>query len=400
MRPSSRVTSRGDEPPVDRLEAGRWLRQARAGGAEREERIEWAFSAMPESPGARRLKIELLLRYGDTESAKAIIGQGLLRRPTDPGLSLLRARCLFAEGKIESAHRELRLVLVKRPQHRGALELGGKIALRLDDAERAAYLFRCADARQPQDRIKALRITSLLRLGRPDLAHGVLERMEVPPPLLRARILWAQGRLLEATETLLAASRDGADPTPVAVTCALIDLLEETGDAERLGEVLERIGTDQPAVLARAGTAWLGLGSFGRAVVRMTPLARVPGYRGAALTVILVAAAMINRSSLAARALRRLRRIDEPVDRRAVAAAWCHGLLGRNILDRQSTPKTGSDPHTGRLEDLVREAAAVFDEEIATAVSGPERSQLEAQRDRCRALIVQFSGPLLTHRAA
>ena len=106
---------------------------ARAAGPDEPEDVEWTFAAMPDSPSAQRLKIELLLRHGDTESADALIARGLLQRPTDAGLTLLRARSLFAQGKLDRARRELRLVLAKRPHHRGAIELAGHVALELGD---------------------------------------------------------------------------------------------------------------------------------------------------------------------------------------------------------------------------------------------------------------------------
>jgi tetratricopeptide (TPR) repeat protein len=391
---------------VDPVEAARLLRAARVAAPSGGEDVEWAFSAMPDRPCAQRLKIEQLLRHGDIEWADALIAQGLLQRPTDAGLTLLRARSLFAQGKLDRAQRELRLVLAKRPHHCGALELAGHVALELGDAHRAAYLFRCIDVRRPDDRIKGLRVTALLEVDRPDLARGILERIQTPSVLLWARVLRAEGRLLEATETLHEARRDEADPDYAPITCALIEVLEEAADAKRLHDVLTPLQITHPAALARAGRAWLGMGAFRTAAVRMARLARVPGYRATALIVLMVAAAMINRQTLAARALRRLRRIDEPVDRPSTAEAWCRGLLGRILLDQRSARQAGADPSTGRLEHLVREAARVFDEELASAdtLAAAERAVLERHRAVCRTVLGRFGDrdarPLTANPAA
>ena len=117
-------------PTVDRPSAVLLLRAARGAGAP-DDAIEWAFSAMPDRPAARRLRIEQLLAQKNYEAADALIAQGLRRRPTDPSLSLLRARSLFAQGKLDLADRELRLVLARRPHHAGALQDAGGVAMAL-----------------------------------------------------------------------------------------------------------------------------------------------------------------------------------------------------------------------------------------------------------------------------
>jgi tetratricopeptide (TPR) repeat protein len=353
--------------------------------------VEWAFSTMPDSLGARRLKIQMLLRQGNVEAADALVAQGLLQRPTNASLSYLRARSLFAQGKLEPAGRELRLVLAKRPRHRGALELAGRVACGLGDARRAVALLERAERRRPDDEIRSLLVEAWLDGGRPRMAQKVLRRMAAPTPLLRSRVLRAAGRLLEAREMLEQAAGDTTAADHANVMAGLIDLLEGTSDLQRLRRILEPVDTDRPAVLARAGMAWLAMGAFHTAAVRMWKLARIRGYRARALLVLTVAAAMVNRTRLANRALERLRRLAEPIAQKTVAEAWGRGLLGRLLLDQCSALKAGSDPHTGRLQQLLRDASDVFEEALAS--EGPlakrQRRHLQRHLAVCRQVSAQ-----------
>ena len=165
---------------VDRLEAARLLRAAHVGGPQQHEHVEWAFLTLPDSRQARHLQIESLIEQGDRNAALALIGQGLLHRPTDPSLAYLRARCLYHAGEWERADGVLRITLARRPEHIATLELAGRVALKRRDPHRAAACFRQIDLRRPTERIKRLRVISLLRCRRPDLAKYVLD--EIPKP--------------------------------------------------------------------------------------------------------------------------------------------------------------------------------------------------------------------------
>jgi tetratricopeptide (TPR) repeat protein len=372
------ATTRANRGSLDREAAARLLRDARSNDAD--DAVEWAYLTIPECLGARRLKIRMLLRQGNLEAADALIAQGLLQLPTNASLSYLRARSLFAQGKLEPAGRELRLVLAKRPRHRGALELAGRVARGLGDARRAVALLERAERRRPDDQIRSLLVEAWLDGGRPNMARKVLRRMAAPTALLRAGVFRAAGRLLEARELLEQAAADPTAADHTDVMTELIDLLEETSDLQRLRRVLEPVDTDRPAVLARAGMAWLTMGAFHTAAVHMAKLARVRGFRAQALLVLMVAAAMVNRSRLADRALERLRRIAEPIDQTTVAQAWGRGLLGRLLLDQCSARKAGADPHTGRLRQLLQDASGVFAEALASEESPSKRQRRHLQR--------------------
>jgi hypothetical protein len=217
--------------------------------------------------------------------------------------------------------------------------------------------------------------------------------MTAPSAVLQARVLRAEGRLLEARETLEKAAGSNATGNRAEITTGLISLLEETSDLQRLRRLLERVDIDQPAVLARAGMSWLAMGAFHTAAVRMSKLARVRGHRAQALVVLTVAAAMVNRTRLANLALARLRRTPEPIEPNVVADAWGRGLLGRVLLDQCSARKAGSDPHTGRLSQLLKDASGVFEEALAT--EGPmtkrQRRRLQQHLAVCGQVSAQFN---------
>jgi hypothetical protein len=100
---------------------------------------------------------------------------------------------------------------------------------------------------------------------------------------------------------------------------------------------------------------------------------------------------MIHRHRLANRALARLRRIAEPIEQAAVADAWGRGLRGRLLLDQCSARRAGSDPNTGRLQELLREAAQVFEE--ALDAGGPQATQQRSRLRRHLAVCRQASAP-------
>jgi predicted Zn-dependent protease len=109
--PASHAAARTDREGHDRKAAARLLAVARtARGDETDEAVEWAYSAVPDSLGATRLKIQMLLRQGNLEAVDTLVAQGLLQRPTNASLSYLRARSLFSQDRLAAAGQELRLV--------------------------------------------------------------------------------------------------------------------------------------------------------------------------------------------------------------------------------------------------------------------------------------------------
>ncbi len=367
--------------PVNRETAAKLLHAARSAtaGDDGQDAIEWAFSMLPDSAGARRLRTVQLIERGDFESADALIARGLRQRPTDPGLSLLRARSLFAQGRLEMAGRELRLVLTRRPDHTRALVLAGRVALGLGEPREAVRLLGRAERGRGDRQILDMMANAWLDAGEPRLARKVIKQMPATPALLRARVLRTEGRFLEAAETLERARQDPDQSDYEAVTLTLFDLLEDTANLQRLRRLLAPLTLERPALLVRAGAAWLAMGAFQTAAVRMATLSRLPEYRSRALVVLLVAGSMMNRTMLARRVLERLRRMDEPIDGDGLAEAWCRGLLGRVLLDQCSARQAGTDPHTGRLRKLLRDAAKVLNEDLAAGEGLPRSERLHLQ---------------------
>ncbi len=385
---SRRRCASPDRAIAARHAAARLLREARRAVADDvAEAVDWAFSQLPDSLGARRLKIQQLVDQGDLESASVLVAQGLLQRPTDASLTLWRARILYRQEQFEQCARELRLVLARRPHHFATLGLAGLAAHRLNAPVRAASFFARAEARRPGDvpTCQSL-VEAWIEAGRLDKAGRVLTRITSPPARLLAKYLRAQGRLLEAAEALETALGRGRGDEDEAVLCDLITILEESGNMARLRRVLERIDVRQPAALARAGLAWLWLGEFHTAAVRTARLVRVPGSRPMGLLVLLVASALLQRPTLVERALGRLRRSDDAIDPDVVADAWCRGLMGR-LLQAQCNPRqAGADPHAGQLGSLLRAADRVFEQQLATAtgLSTAHRRELKQCQAVCQ----------------
>lgn len=382
---------------LDRKDAAGLLRAARAvTTGDDGEAIDWAFLAMPDSIPARRLKIEHLLRQGDNDLAGTLIAQGLLQHPTNPSLTLLRARRLYAQGKVRQAEAELRMVLAARPHHCGTLELAGRVSAELGEASRAVEFLRQAAAeRAGNDRVTGLLVQSLLDGGYADRAAGAMRRMDRPPTRLKARVLRAMGRLLEAVELLETAPPAGDSPEgPDDAFCELVDTLEEAVDLRRLRVTLDGIDLTRPTALARAGRAWLLLGEFRTAVVQMARLARLPQHRRDALAVLVVAAAMLDRLSLAERAVCRLQLTEEGIDAGSMADVWRRGSMGRLLLDQRTAGRTGSDPSPSQLDWLLKASADALGGELAAA--GPTDREADVVRgrelERCRAACLEAMG--------
>ncbi len=204
------------------------------------------------------------------------------------------------------------------------------------------------------------------------------------------------GRLLEAREVLERAADGDDHPTErEAALCELIDTPEEAGDHPRLRSVLESIGTHQPAALARAGRAWLLLGDFRTAALRMVPLARSGEYRDRALEVVVVAASMMDRVRLAELALRRLQLTATGIDAEAMAEGWRRGLMGRLLVDQQSPRRAGGDPSSSRLGGLLQAALDTFDEaDDQAGPNGPGEPEPRANLEHHRAACLAAMGTL------
>ena len=374
---------------IDRVQAAALLIEARnAKGSVAIEAIDWAFFQLPDSPGARSLKIKQLINQVEFDEAIAVIAHGLLQRPTNASLTLLRAQVLHAQRKYEECEHEIRLLLLKRPKHFASLALAGRIALANDAPVLAASYFTRASSRRPSDReILKLLANALNEAGQVREARQVLERIHPRPLFLTGSVLRAEGRFLEAADTFEAAVCNSVGSQREAAICQHIEMLEEIGDMPRLKRILKPIDKSTPLALLRAGQAWLWQGAFKTALVRMASLSKVKGFMCPALTIGLVASSMLNRHRLSERILERLRTGDQPVDSQAMAQAWCYGLMGRLLLAQCDPKQAGADPRTGQLGLLLQNAVNGFDKQLGTiddSLTATQQAELEHHRTVCQ----------------
>jgi len=380
----------------DRARAAALLHEARnTEGSDASDAIDWAYSYVPDSPGARRLKIKQLINHDNLDEAVAVIAQGLLQHPTNASLTLLRAQVLYVQEKYTQCDRELRLLLRKRPKHYASLVLAGQIALANDAPLRAAsYFTRASSRRRCDTETLKLLVSAWNEAGQVKEARQVLERIKPRPLFLTAIVLKAEGRFLEAADNFEAAVCDSVGSKKEEAICQLIAVLEEIGDMPRLKRILEPIDKRTPTALLRAGQAWLWLGSFRTALVRMANLSRVPGYLCPALTIGLVASSMLNRHRLSERILQKLQTGNMSINNKTMAQAWCCGLMGRLLLAQCDPKQAGADPRTGQLGQLLENAVNIFDQqlcEIDDSLTSTKQAELEHHRTVCQQGLANLS---------
>ncbi len=362
-RPSHVETGSGGS--IGRLEAAHLLRASRSASPEQiDEAVDWAFAALPDRKHARLIAIRRMLHHGDTAMADAQISQGLLQKPTDPSLTLLHAQSLFMQGQPRRAEREIRLVLKQRPQHKATLLLAAEIADTLGQYPDAIDRLERALERDPDsDLIKSRLVQILLNAKCVNRAREVLRKMKSPMPVLEARVLREQGRIVEATDLLETARQTGPDgqatSTYCKTLCELIDLLEHSGSLPRLRELLREISEDpaaDDATKVRVGKAYLTVGEFRTAARRMAGFRRKERSQPDAMAVLVVAAAMLDRMKLAELALARLQRTPVGANPRIFTDLWRRAQTARLFLDQHSSQKAGADRNTSLLRPLMQSA--------------------------------------------
>lgn len=370
---------------LDRIKVARLLRTIRASLADGSEAIstdiDWAHSMLPESRAVRRLKIHSLLTQGDTEAADVLVALGLLKHPTDSGLSFLSGKSLFLQNRYEEADRTIRLVLPRRAQHTETITLAGRIALKLGNHDRAVDLFQRANRHRP-DRLDIIGwlIESLLASGGVEQAETLLRNVRTPPPLLKARILKAQDRRIEAIALLDATlSCETDDDLHDEQLTLLIELLENTGDRPRLERISSHIALESPKALIRLARSDLATGRFSSALDLLDSLPADRNCCASACEIRLVATAMLDRISEANLAYLDLERAGSTLDVRSLAECWNRGLQGRIILDQHCSASASTDPNPRLLTTLIRKALSTFKSAQADD-STPDDPRAEIQR--------------------
>jgi tetratricopeptide (TPR) repeat protein len=375
--PSARLDTRS----IDRLEAARLLRAVRSDeGPVADEALDWAFGIMPESAHPRRLLIERLLSQGDHRTADTMIAQGLLLRPDDPALSRLRAESLLMQEQPGEAEIEIRRALRRRPNHVRTLRTAASVAEALGKSTlRASYLERALAARPQSGATRVELVNALLDAGCIGRASRMLKALGTRHPLLESRVLAAQGRVLDAI-SLLEQSRIDGD-SDVSLTVELIAVLERAGDRPRLRRLLKQID-DQADVLTHAGRGWLLLGQFRTAIIRLAPLRWSRSHAREALSIIAVAAAMLQRHALAERALARLQVTARGASPARLAELWRRALAARVLDDQLNARRAGQDRNASLLEPLLQSAVATLSRASQSA-RGAQRGELQRHRAIC-----------------
>ncbi len=375
---------------IDPVEAARLLREARAahgtnGGHDAGDAVDWAFASLPDRRHPRRLKVEALLRERDVEAADAMIAQGLLLRPDDPGLMFLRARSLLIQHDLLAAEREIARVLDRRPSHVSSLVVGAEIARASHEYPTGVRRLESALALRPDhDGLRARLAEILLDAEAVGSAERVILAMAEVPPRLQARLLRAQGRSLDAVE-LLDAARSGGDPEG-DITCDLIDALESIGAVDRLHRLLDGVDERVPATLVRAGSAWLALGAYERAIGRLAPLLDHGPHERAALSVAVVAASMLGRLDLAERMLTRLQQSRAGADPRFMSELWRRAITAGLFIDQARTGRAEATREGRLIDPLLRGALAVFEAEPASRTPA-RRAEIQRHRALCLAAL-------------
>jgi len=355
---------------ITRHQAAQLLKLARSGAGEVvAEAIDWAYAAMPDRAIVHRLKIRSLLRNGNHESADAAIAQSLLLYPVDPVLSTMRAERLLAKGQLESASREIGLVLARHPERPTALALGADIARRRGDTAQAiALLERAVDVRSEDAALRIALIEALLDDEEHVRAARELALLIDPPALLEARVLRACGQLIDALARLEAewsAGENGEHADLVA--SGIVELLEITGQLDRLERFVTELTVDHPGALSRAAEACLVLGRFEDAMRLGAALLRrrafVPMGRG----ILLVAATLKGSFGVAERAARQLSTSERTIDRITLAELWRRGMIGRLISRATTLDTENAGRHPSVLATLAQSAGELFRELLTDA---------------------------------
>jgi hypothetical protein len=389
---------------ANRERAARILRSARrAASAERDELTQLAAAVLPDSRAAMRLRIRSLLADNHHEAAEALIARGLLIYPHDAALMEYRASALLERGRLHEAKQEIARLLRKQPTRIGGLRIGAAVATRMKDHYRAVMLLTRAHLCRPEcERIRRDLAEALIASGQHDAAIELINAMPLPLPRLRAMALRRAGRLLDAAEAVsLALDAAIAEHGQKArcttefdeLLCEALTVAEMRGDNSGIDSLTKLITLDTPRAQRRLAMLDLSRGRFRRAMRRAVPLIRQRQHQAGALPIVIAAAAMLERSTLAARALRRFRAVSRTTNTPAMREAWQRAMLGSIINDQRSAQRACADPTSSLLKPLLKQAKSTIERHLRrrTATHLPDDVvRLREQYQLCRhALAVQ-----------
>jgi tetratricopeptide (TPR) repeat protein len=380
--------------PRDRTDAAVLLRAIRAAPpAEAEPLIDAACSALPGDRFVRRVRIASLLRHRHFDEADALLARGLLDRPHDASLLTLRALSLLEQRQPERAGTVLRAVLARRPHHVRTMRLAARIARRLGRHDEAVrHLERAASLRPHDETVTIDLVDALLRTGSAERASDALARLDDPGAVLRARVLAACGRDLDARLILESALRESPEPAERSeLLTALIDHAERTGSAARIRRIAAEVERATPSrVRTRAAAALISIGDFREALDLAEARLEEDGDDRCALGIVVVAAAQAGLMARSIEALERMNAAATEVDRRRMFGLWRRGWRGRVIRDQNRAETAATEPTSSHLEALVTRAAETFEDTLSRddgALGAAGRLELTRHRATCRRVL-------------
>ncbi len=365
------------------------------------ELLDWVLTVVPHSRPARRLQIERLLQTGHLDDAEARLARGLLQWPRDRRLRLLRCRCLAEIGRPDSAREALDSLLRDRPNDREALLLAASLDCQAGRWLQAIIRLEQLLARHPDDEVAHIElIETFLAAGQIELAADAIERLTDPPRSLAARVLAAQGQMLDALQ-MVSNCNPADDPESFGLR---LRWLIQTSNLEAARLLLEDVQMSEPAVCLHAACGWLNLGRFAMADRLARQAAESPVWRRQALEVRIVAGTLTEDAEVAAPVedvFAEWHRHATAADRRRLAGRWLEGFRGELIADQHDAVKAGADPVGSVLEPLLADALmtleASSDDGASTGIGIAGNDIRSANRDepiehvacidRCRVLL-------------
>lgn len=360
----------------DRALAGA-LAAAAAGQTERALRTaRRVLRRQPAHVAARRLVAQLLLRQGRAREAivelDAIQWYAQANDPTLQGAGgtghlRLRVEALIRLGDTAGAIGALEELLTIRPNDPHALRRLAALHDAGDQTDRAVARLEQLGANRTASDDRQL-VWLYDRLGRAGKAAALLDEMALAEPadrLCRARLLVRAGRMADAVaayDQLTSANRDDT-----ALQLEAARLAEELGDTARLGKHLHRALAFEPSnreALAMSAARRMRAGRFAAAGRRWWQLLRRCGEDDAALAHLTVCCACEHRTKLAAWSERKLRqRCSVARVRQLVAEAWRTATPGR-LIERTGIG-VGDQDDRSVIATLCEESADAFERELA-----------------------------------
>ncbi len=352
--------------------------------------LEETCNELPNRCSPQRMLIELLLDRGELGRADRLIAQALLAWPRDRKLVLLRCRLLILMTEFRAAVSELHFWLATEPWDGAAHDLAGEAAALDNDHELAAGHFALAASHtRTRRRRRWLLARAHIESAQFIAAEQWLADVGRPCPRLEGLLAARRGQLLEASE-LLSRAAANHNETPLArqiITCELLDVRRQLGNAGALKAAIDRITLCQPLAWSAAAESLLSIGRSASATLMAGRLQRKCRRHALAGHVMVVGCALGNRPRAAGRSMRRLNQQHVNLNTDVMARLWRNGLLSQIMLQQRDARQSGADPHFHRLQPLLERANAVLEQTLRGSTGGrsdARNSRLLQLRNTCQ----------------